>query len=319
LPSARWIPNNRVMKQNKTKKTTKPTAVVAIGVFDGVHLGHRALLSALKRMARQTHATPIALTFRNHPEDVLAGGPRVPFLLEREASFRLLKKYGAEKVTLIPFTKAFARKPAEGFVNWMTQRFHLKGVVVGADFRFGRGAEGDVDFLRREGLKRGFKVMAVKPIKSGSVRISSNRIRLCLQEGRLDEANRLLDRPYELLGKVAHGKHVGHQIGFPTANLSHVPQVLPKNGVYACAVPIQGKLYRAAMNLGKRPTFKEDDHHRSAEVHVIGFHRPLYGKNLRVMLLKYLRPEKKFLSIKALTDQIKRDLGHVQKVKLPKA
>jgi riboflavin kinase/FMN adenylyltransferase len=184
------------MKQNKTKKTTKPTAVVAIGVFDGVHLGHRALLSALKRMARQTHATPIALTFRNHPEDVLAGGPRVPFLLEREASFRLLKKYGAEKVTLIPFTKAFARKPAEGFVNWMTQRFHLKGVVVGADFRFGRGAEGDVDFLRREGLKRGFKVMAVKPIKSGSVRISSNRIRLCLQEGRLDEANRLLDRPY---------------------------------------------------------------------------------------------------------------------------
>ncbi len=307
------------MKQDRAKKTTKPAAVVAIGVFDGVHLGHRALLKALKGLARQTGATPVALTFRNHPEDVLAGGPRVPFLLEREASFRLLKKFGAAKVNLIPFTKAFARKPAEGFVDWLCHRFDLKGVVVGADFRFGRGAQGDVAYLRQEGAKHGFKVIAVKPVKVGGVRVSSNRIRLCLQEGRLDEANRLLDRPYELLGLVAHGKHVGHQIGFPTANLSHVPQVLPKNGVYACAVPIQGKLYRAAMNLGKRPTFQDDDHHRSAEVHVIGFHRPLYGRDLRVMLLKYLRPEKKFLSIKALTDQIKRDLGHVQKVKLPKA
>jgi riboflavin kinase/FMN adenylyltransferase len=306
------------MKKRMAKKTSKPTAVVAIGVFDGVHLGHRALLSALARLAHQTKATPIALTFRNHPEDVLAGGPRVPFLLEREASFRLLKKYGAEKVYLIPFTKAFAKRSAENFVNWMCDRFDLKGVVVGTDFRFGKGAEGDAEYLRREGLKRGFKVVAVTPIKVGGVRVSSNRIRQSLQEGRLDEANRLLDRPYELLGLVAHGKHVGHQIGFPTANLSHVPQVLPKDGVYACSVPIYGKLYRAAMNLGKRPTFKDDDHHRSAEVHVIGFHKTLYGKTLRVQLLKYLRPEKRFLSITELTNQIKRDLAKVNKVKLPK-
>lgn len=302
-----------------SNKSSRPKAVVAIGVFDGVHLGHRALLSRLSSMARETGATPIALTFRNHPEDVLFGGKRVPFLLEREASFRLLKKFGAHKVYLIPFTKAFAHRSPVNFIDWMCRRFQLKGVVVGSDFRFGRGAEGDAEFLKAEGEKRGFLVAPVPPVKAGGTRVSSSRIRECLVQGRLAEANRLLDRPYELIGRVSHGKRVGHQIGFPTANLSQVPQVLPKDGVYACAVPLGGKVYRAAMNLGKRPTFKDDDHHRSAEVHVMGFGGTLYGKTLRVQLLKYLRPEKRFLSIKELTNQIKRDLSAVNKVKLPKA
>ena len=307
------------MKKSKTKKISKKASVVvAIGVFDGVHLGHRALLKELARLAKQTHATPVALTFRNHPEDVLAGGSKVPFLLPREATFRLLKKYGAAKVNLIPFTLAFAHKSPEAFIQWLCRRFNLKGVVVGDNFRFGDKAEGDVEMLRREGLKRGFRVKAVPAVKMRGATISSTRIRRCLMEGRLEEANALLDRPYELLGLVSHGKHVGHQIGFPTANLSDVPQVLPRDGVYACAVPIGRQLYRAAMNLGKRPTFKEDDHQRTAEVHLLNFHGRLYGKTLRVQLLRYIRPEKRFLTLRALTAQIKRDIVKVNKVKLPK-
>jgi riboflavin kinase/FMN adenylyltransferase len=174
-----------------------------------------------------------------------------------------------------------------------------------------------VEFLRREGKKHGFRVVAVPPVKKKGSRISSSRIRRCLSEGRLEEANALLGRPYELLGQVSHGRHVGHQIGFPTANLSHVPQVLPLDGVYACAVTVGGKLYRGAMNLGRRPTFQEDDHHRSAEVHLMNFHHTLYGKALRVQLLRYLRPEKKFLSIQALTRQISRDLDAVRSIRLP--
>jgi riboflavin kinase/FMN adenylyltransferase len=287
-------------------------------VFDGVHLGHRALLTELNKLSKQLHAQAVALTFRNHPEDVLAGGPKVPFLLPREETFRLLKKYGAAKVNLIPFTPAFAHKSPEGFLHWLYRRFNLKGVVVGSNFRFGDQAAGDVEMLKREGLQHGYRVVSVPAVKVLGATVSSTRIRNCLQDGRLDVANRLLDRPYELVGAVSHGKHVGHQIGFPTANLSQVPQVLPRDGVYACAVPVGSKLHKGAMNLGKRPTFKDDDHHRTAEVHLLSFHGRLYGKTLRVQLLKYLRPEKRFLSIKELTNQIKRDLVQVDRVKLPK-
>jgi riboflavin kinase / FMN adenylyltransferase len=294
----------------------KPT-VIAIGVFDGVHKGHQALLKALTGLAQRRRAKSVALTFGDHPEDVLSGGPKVPFLLPRTETFHLLKHHGACEVRLIPFTRVFARKTPAQFIQWLQGRFKIVGIVVGNDFRFGKGAQGNVAYLRSEGSRLGFEVLAVSPVKRKGKVVSSSRIRDLLMAGRIKDANDLLGRPYELDGVVVHGKHVGHHIGFPTANLGQIPQVLPRDGVYACIVPIGGKKYRAAMNLGRRPTFKDDDHHRTAEVHLLGYKgEELYGKPMRVWLMDYLRPERKFLSIAALARQIKSDIGRVMGINI---
>lgn len=294
----------------------KKTIVMTIGVFDGVHLGHQALIRATVQLARRLKAKPVALTFKDHPMHVLQGGPRIPFLLPRLETFDLLKKKGIREVHALKFTRAFSRKSPEPFVRWLRAQGNLQGVVVGRNFRFGRGAQGDVELLKGLGQKYGFAVKAVDPVRVAGTIISSSRIRELLSEGKTELANRMLGRPYAIEGEVVHGKHVGHKIGFPTANLKAIPNYLPKDGVYACSVELGKKFYRAGMNLGKRPTFKDDDHHRQAEVHILNYYGKLYGKQMKVYLLKYLRPEKKFSSSKALVRQIKKDLKQIHRIPL---
>ena len=187
---------------------------------------------------------------------------------------------------------------------------------MGENFRFGRGAAGDVGLLKRLGGKYGFEVAAVKAVKVGGRVVSSSRIRRLLADGRTELANRMLGRPYAIGGEVVHGRHVGHQIGFPTANLRGVRQFLPRDGVYACAVKLGTKFYRAGMNLGQRPTFRDDNHQRQAEVHLLRYYGRLYGKTMRVHLLGYLRPERKFPTPGALVRQIQKDLARVRGVSL---
>lgn len=296
-------------------KTTQPI-VLTIGVFDGVHLGHQALLRRAVLLARRLKAAPEALTFHDHPMHVLKGGPRIPFLLPRNETFELLKQKGARKVHILGFTRAFSRKSPEQFVQWLCRLGKLRGVVVGENFRFGHGAKGDASVLRDLGKKYGVEVAAVKSVKVQGETVSSSRIRQLLAEGKTELAGRMLGRPYCIEGKVVHGRHVGHKIGFPTANLHAVPQFLPKDGVYACAVKLGSRFYRAGMNLGQRPTFQDDSHHRQAEVHLLRYYGKLYGKTMRVYLLKYLRPEKKFSSTAALVSQIRKDLVRIQKIPL---
>jgi len=298
------------------KKHKQSAQVVALGVFDGVHLGHQALLRALTGLAKRTKSQPIALTFLDHPEHVIRKSKPIPYLLPRQQTFELLLDLGADEVHFLPFTKAFSRQSPLEFIYWLLLRYNLKGVVVGTNFRFGKGAKGNVALLKREGERLDFKVVAVPPVKRLGGVVSSSRIRELLQTGKVEQANQLLGRPYELDGLVAHGKHVGHKIGFPTANLSQIPQVLPKDGVYACLVPIGKRVYRAGMNLGHRPTFKDDDHHRSAEVHMVGYKGNLYGKSLSVRLMKYLRPEIKFKTPDLLAKQIFEDLCVVLSLKV---
>jgi riboflavin kinase/FMN adenylyltransferase len=294
-------------------KNKKPI-VLTIGVFDGVHLGHQALLRETARLAKKLKAVPGALTFQDHPVHVLKGGSRIPFLLPRLETFKILKKKGAREVRALQFTKAFSQKTPEQFVQWLETKGRVKGIVVGANFRFGQGAQGDVKLLTALGQKYGFEVKTVKPVMVEGQVVSSSRIRALLAEGKTALANRMLGRPYSIEGQVVHGKHLGHKIGFPTANLHAIQNFLPKDGVYACAVQLGSKFYRAGMNLGKRPTFQEDDHHRQAEVHLLHYYGQLYGKRMKVRLVNYLRPEKKFPSSGALVKQIKKDLKQVQRV-----
>ncbi len=296
-------------------KTGKPI-VLTIGVFDGVHLGHQALLRHAARLAQRLKARPEALTFHDHPMHVLKGGPRIPFLLPRQETIDLLKREGARKVHVLHFTRTFSRKDPEQFVQWLRGLGVPKGLVVGENFRFGRGAKGDVAILQDLGKKYGFQVEAVQPVRIAGKVVSSSQIRQSLAEGKTELANRMLGRPYAIEGEVVHGRHVGHKIGFPTANLHAVKQFLPKDGVYACAVKLGARFYRAGMNLGKRPTFQDDSHHRQAEVHLLHYYGKLYGKTMKVYLLKYLRPEIKFPSTAALVRQIKKDLVRAHRVTL---
>ena len=288
--------------------------VITIGVFDGVHKGHQALIRKTVQWAKRLKALPVAVTFQDHPMHVVHGETRIPFLLRREETFRLLKRHGLKRVVAVRFTRAFSGKSPRQFVDWLKARGRIQGIVVGENFRFGQGAKGDVRLLRELGRERGFKVAALKPVRVGGQVVSSSLIRGLLMAGKLVEANRLLGRPYAIAGQVVHGKHVGHKIGFPTANLGTIGEFLPRDGVYACAVPLGRKLYRAGMNLGKRPTFRDDKHHRQAEVHLLRYYGKLYGRRMTVYLLDYLRPEKKFTSSTALVSQIRKDLKRVQRV-----
>jgi riboflavin kinase / FMN adenylyltransferase len=296
----------------------KKPIVLTIGVFDGVHRGHQALLRETVRLARKLQASPEALTFLDHPQHVLKGGPRIPFLLPRAETFRLLRLGGALRVHALRFTKAFSQKSPEQFVLWLQTLGRLKGIVVGKNFRFGKGATGNASLLEKMGKVRGFRVRAVAPVRSGGDWISSSRIRECLAAGRTAEANRMLGRRYAIEGEVIHGAHLGRRIGFPTANLGAIREFLPKDGVYACAVALGNRWYRAGMNLGRRPTFGNDDHHRRAEVHLLHYYGRLYGRRMRVQLVKYLRPERKFSSSRALVGQIQKDLKQVRQIRLPR-
>lgn len=295
---------------------SKSPIVLTIGVFDGVHLGHQALLRRATLLAKRLGVRPEALTFHDHPMHVLKKGPRIPFLLPRQETFGLLKQKGARKVHVLRFTKAFSQKSPEQFVQWLRGLGKLKGIVVGENFRFGRGAQGDVALLKTLGRKLGFEVAVVPAVKIGAKIVSSSSIRHLLAEGKNELANRMLGRPYAIEGEVVHGRHRGHRIGFPTANLHAVRQFLPKDGVYACAVKLGREFYRAGMNLGKRPTFRDDNHQRQAEVHLLHYYGKLYGKNMKVYLLKYLRPEKKFPTTQALVEQIQKDLVQVRRTSL---
>jgi riboflavin kinase/FMN adenylyltransferase len=287
--------------------------VFTIGVFDGVHLGHQALLRETVSLAKKLKAEPWVLTFHDHPVHILKGGPQIPFLLTRQSTFEWLKLKGAKEVHVLNFTKVFSRKNPEQFVQWLRSKGNLKGIVVGDNFRFGKGAQGDVRLLTQLGKHHGFEVKVVKPVSLQGKVVSSSRIREALAQGKTDFANRMLGRPYAIEGLVVHGKQVGRRIGFPTANLKIHEALLPKDGVYACAVKLGSKFYRAGMNLGHRPTFKDDDHHRQAEVHLLHYYGRLYGKKMKVHLLSYVRPERKFASPVLLGKQIKKDLAKIQK------
>lgn len=294
----------------------KARIVLTIGVFDGVHRGHQGLIRKTVELAKSFKALPAALTFEDHPMHVLRGGPRIPFLLPRPETFKLLEKNGIRWVRVLKFTKSFSRKSPEQFVRWLGTLGNLKGIVIGENFRFGQGAKGKVATLKAMGARDGFRVAALKAVRIGGKVVSSSLIRNLLMAGKVDQANALLGRVYTIEGEVVHGRHVGHKIGFPTANLKSIRQFLPKDGVYACAVRVGGKVYRAGMNLGQRPTFQDDDHHRAAEVHLLGFKGGLYGKHMKVYLLHYLRPEKKFGSTKILARQIGKDLQRIKGVSL---
>lgn len=285
----------------------RPTHL-AIGVFDGVHLGHRALIAHLARGARQEQAATVAATFDPLPIQALAPGAPASALSDIADRVRLLKEAGADAVAIFRFDEAFAQLSADEFLDRVRGACDVRRIVVGPDFHFGRRAEGDSDKLRQRGKRDGFSVDIVTPIQMDGAIISSTRIRNLLLAGDVEASARLLGRPYSLRGRVVHGAKRGRALGFPTINLALPSQrLLPRDGIYAVWAEMGEGRFKAAASLGVRPTFGGGGE-RILEAYLLDFSGDVYGEEVEVAFVKRLRDEIAFASPAELSLQIARDV-----------
>jgi riboflavin kinase/FMN adenylyltransferase len=288
------------------------TTAVAIGVFDGVHRGHRRVIEQVVSIAERTALTPTTLTFDPHPVEVLDPG-RTPRLLSTIGQrIEALSRAGAEIVGVLPFRLIREMRPETFAADVLGDRLNARLVAVGADFRFGLNRSGDIDTLRRCGRERGYEVMAVDLVADqGHGPISSSRIRAMLAAGDVSGAAQLLGHLYRLPGIVVEGDARGRSIGFPTANIAVDARLaVPADGVYSAWVDCPSGDHRAVVNIGVRPTF--DGGERTIEAHLLDFGGDLYGKELELRFVERLRGEQKFGSIGDLVEQIRLDVDRAR-------
>ncbi len=280
---------------------------VAVGKFDGIHRGHRAVLRAMLKAAAREGARAAALTFEPHPMEVLRPGSLPPLLASREDRARLLLETGVDPVVELKFDAAMAAVTAEAFVRDLAVRGHARRLYAGPDWRFGHRGAGTVELAREVGRPLGLDVVTLPVTLWHGVPISSSRIREALLEGRVAHGREMLGRIYDVPGTVVHGKGRGAGIGFPTANVevSH-RLVLPEAGVYAVRVQVEGTWRRAVANLGVRPTFGSGGP-QTLEAHIFDFAGDLYGAQVRVAFVSRLRGEHRFAGVEALRAQIAHD------------
>lgn len=282
---------------------------LAIGIFDGVHRGHQALIEEAKADAAKTGGTAVVMTFEPHPMMFFQRSePPLRLSSPRHKEF-LLERQGVTHLAVLPFEAARAGQTAEEFVEDLRAACRpLGGIVVGADWKFGKGRGGDVALLKRLG---GFEVDGIPAVAIDGEVISSTAIRMAVARGDLAFAERALGRPYAVMGKVVPGRKLGHTIGFPTANIETDGFQLPPDGVYAARVRIGEKNFAGIANLGVRPTVSHDAK-RVLEVHLFDFDGDLYGVEVEVEFLRFVREERKFASVDELRDQIARDIAAVR-------
>ena len=289
-------------------------SVVAVGVFDGVHRGHRRILSEARQMAAEAGWTPVALTFDRHPTAVLRPREKPPTLNTFEERMRLLLEAGARHVVVLEFDNELAQLEPEVFLREVVGgALGARGVVVGRDFRFGRGARGDAALLERAAGALGWKVRLIEAVLEGGERISSTRVRRCLEQGEVEEAARLLGRSYALEGVVVEGDKLGRKLGYPTANVAPAPGLaLPKDGVYLVEVRAEGEPVRRGLAvIGTRPSVGGE--RRTVEAHLLDFSGDLYGRRLRLEFLSRLRDVLRFDSLDALKAQIALDVEEARR------
>lgn len=282
---------------------------LAIGVFDGVHLGHQAVISTSAKHAATEKGTPVVVTFDPHPEKVLRP-ERAPHLLTATPhKIALIQSLGVQHLLIIKFDENFAATPPENFVERLGACAKpLREICVGHEWSFGKGRAGNLDLLKRLGARWHFHVVGIPPVKVNGEVVSSTAIREAVERGDFARAARMLGREYTILGTVVHGDSLGKKIGYPTANLSAHSEQFPPNGVYVARARIDHRLYGGVINLGTRPTIANTKTERILEIYLLDFDREIYGADVEVQFLEYLRPEKKFANFEALQEQIAADV-----------
>ena len=297
-----------------SKKRFK-SAVVAIGVFDSLHQGHRRLVREVVRKAKAIGGTSIVMTFFPHPLHILRPRKKVPLVVSLSHRLRLIQEMGVDVCVVVKFTREFSSLSPQKFMEkYFYKMIKPKEIVVGYDFRFGKNRAGDARFLEEQGLAHGIRVHVISAVKKKDVVISTTKIRRLIKKGKLQEAQGLLGRPVSILGTVRKGAGRGKRLGYPTANVIPSDKIFPPNGVYLVEVAINTRKFRGMANVGTRPSFTEEDPCKLIEVHIFNFSKNIYEKEIEIIFLKKIRDEKKFSSKEKLIGQIKKDEVKIRKM-----
>ena len=314
LKKTPYVVNMKIIRNIEDIPQSLKNACVTIGNFDGVHYGHQQLFATVVNKARDINGTGVAITFDPHPLQVLlAGGIKLISTCQQKEE--LIQQAGIDMLLLIPFTKEFAKTTADTFVSeLLVKKLGVKELVVGYDYAFGKGRSGNIDFLKQQGQRFGFQVTVVEACYKDKQLVSSTKIRELIREGQMAAAKELLGRYYQIRGTVQVGKQRGGKvIGFPTANLKfNEEDLVPRHGVYVTQVFCGGRHYGGILNIGYNPTFGEEQ--LVAETHIFNFNEDIYGKPIKVNLLKFLRSERKFSGPKELGEQIEKDVVVAKKI-----
>jgi riboflavin kinase/FMN adenylyltransferase len=288
--------------------------VLTIGNFDGVHRGHLALFDKVKERAKAINGHSVVMTFDPHPVKVMKPGNGPPLITPIEQKLELISNAGIDVILCLSFTLEFASISAEDYVqDILVDKVGVKEIVVGYDYTFGRKRQGNVTLLREMGEKLGFRVHLMDPVHLDDTVVSSTSIRELVQEGNLSDAKKFLGRDYQISGTVIKGKDRGGRLlGFPTANLASVDELIPKRGVYAVTVLVNDQTWNGVTNIGYNPTFGDDA--LTVEAHLLDFSEDIVGKTIKIKFVKRLRDEKTFDDVKELSDQIARDIEQAREV-----
>ncbi|OEU68143.1 MAG: riboflavin biosynthesis protein RibF [Desulfobacterales bacterium PC51MH44] len=292
-------------------------AVITIGNFDGVHIGHQALFHEVIEKADALGGTSIVMTFEPHPVRVLKQNNHPPLITLYEQKVELIASSGIDVLICIPFTREFANKSARQFVeDILLTRIGMKAIVVGEDYTFGKNREGNLELLQTYAENFGFEIIVADWIQMSNGladRISSTMTREFVMAGKMAEAQKLLGRYYQIRGIVTAGRDRGGKLlGFPTANIILHDELCPKTGIYAVTVECRNKKYKGVANIGYSPTFGDQEF--GVEVHILDFNDDIYGRKIRVNFIQRIRDEKKFSNISELSDQIKKDIVKAREI-----
>jgi len=301
------------IEQELANITPQGETLLTIGVFDGVHAGHRYLLEKLQQRAAERNLLSGVVTFNPHPQSVLHPHNQLPWLSNLEDRVRAFQELGINIVAVLTFTPKVARLSARDFMSLLKKHLKMRGIMVGPDFALGRSQEGNIDLLRVLGHEMKFSVEVIPPFTIDGEVVSSTFIRQALIQGDMRRIERLMGRYFYLRGKVITSDKRGRVLGFPTANLDIKPQqALPGNGIYATIAQVDGKQFPSATNIGIRPTFGEGE--KTVETHLLNYKGDLYGKDMRLEFVQKLRDEQHFSSSEELKVQIGKDVQEVEAI-----
>lgn len=294
------------------ERLTKPflNPIVTLGNFDGVHLGHQRIFERVKEEARSINGESVVITFEPHPLKILDPENCPPLLTPFRKKVMFIEKTGIEKLICIQFSIEFSEiSPSDFIQNILMEKVNTKKIIVGYNYRFGKGKTGDVEFLKNKCKDFNIEVVIIEALKIDNTVVSSSKIREFIKNGDVDKASKFLGRDYPIFGRVVEGTKRGKILGFPTANLEIAEELYPKTGVYAVEVEWNQMIFNGLANVGFNPTFLKNDLKRfSLEVHILDFNKDIYGEEIKVNFKRRIRDEIRFDSPELLIDQIRKDI-----------
>jgi len=298
-----------IIYEDNFKETIDDKTYIALGSFDGLHMGHLSLINKTIELAKENNIKSMVFTFKNHPLTVINRDIAPKLIISNDEKTKLLKDLGIDILNYAEFNSKFMKISPEDFICNLLKHYNAKGFVVGFNYRFGYKNLGDVDLLQSLSEKYNFHIYIVKPVKVNGEVISSSKIRHLISEGDISKANYFLTRPFMLEGRVIKGKQLGRKISFPTINLDYEKSIiLPKGGVYFTTIEYNNEKFKGITNIGYNPTVR--DRKLSIETHILNFNKDIYNETVKIFFYKRIRDEKKFESIEKLAEQLSKDKAY---------